>query len=673
MKQLIVGLLMTLTALTANNLKNEQSPYLQQHADNPVNWMPWTKSSLAKAKKENKLIFLSIGYSTCHWCHVMEEESFEREDVAKVLNQDYIAIKIDREEMPQLDSYYQHIYQVMHGRGGGWPLTIIMTPDAKPFWSATYLPRADLIRILTEISKIYAQDKSKITNSIQELTAIMKRLDQQKSQSGNSDLNQTITVYTKSLTSSFDEMSGGFGGAPKFPRATLLESMLDLYAINHDTQLLIMAEATLKGMAEGGIYDQIESGFYRYSVDGQWHIPHFEKMLYTQAELLRVYSKAYLLTGKESYKRIVTDLIVFLHTHFDKEGLFYSASDADSLTPEGKKEEGYYFVYHYKSTYAFLRSKGYSKAETETILAYFHITPVGNFENGNSNPHIQESQPLSDLPKIKAQLAELRSQKAYPFVDQKILTAWNAMAISALLQAGKIDPQYGTEALQRLDRLLKQMRVNGTLYHQKLWGKELKVVALFEDYAFLIDTLVDAYEVNYNQHYITLARSLADEAIKKFYAEGSWYLSDDAYRTKASFYDSAYASPASVMTRALFKLALQTDDPDLYAIAERSITQNPKHMQLYPDSIATAFDTFVGYKTGYKVLKSTKENLLTQKKKIEALHDPYLISRAVDLEKSLYIGCTIQSCFVTSERLMPALEEIAKRTSSIYLYSSELK
>jgi len=661
MKQFILGLLMTLTTLTANDLKNEQSPYLQQHADNPVNWMPWTEATLAKAKKENKLIFLSIGYSTCHWCHVMEEESFEREDVAKVVNQDYIAIKIDREEMPQLDSYYQNIYQVMNGRGGGWPLTIIMTPDAKPFWSATYLPRTDLIRILTEISKIYAQDKSKITNSIKELTAIMKRLDQQKSQSGDSDLNQTIATYTKSLTSSFDEMSGGFGGAPKFPRATLLESMLDLYTVNHDKQLLIMAEATLKGMAEGGIYDQIESGFYRYSVDGQWHIPHFEKMLYTQAELLRVYSKAYLLTGKESYKRIVTDLVAFLYRRFDKEGLFYSASDADSLTTKGEKEEGYYFVYDYKTTSTFLQSKGHSKAETEAILAHFNITPTGNFEHSSTNPHIQESKPLPDLQKIKVELTELRSQKTYPFVDQKILTAWNSMTISALLQAGKIDPQYGTEALQRLDTLLKHMRINGTLYHQKLWGKELKVLALFEDYAFLIDALVDAYEVGYNQAYITLAKTLASEAIKKFYAEGSWYLSDDAYRTKTSLYDSAYASPASVMTRALFKLSLQTDDLNLYAIAEKSATQNPKLMQQYPDSIATAFNAFIGYKSDYKVLKSTKVSLLKNREKINALHNPYLLTRAIDLDDTLYLGCTMKMGFATDEDLEKVLKKIEER------------
>jgi len=661
MKIIIIGILMTLTTLTANDLKYEQSPYLQQHADNPVAWMPWTEAILEKAKKENKLIFLSIGYSTCHWCHVMEEESFEREDVAKVINHDYIAIKVDREEMPQLDSYYQNIYQVMNGRGGGWPLTIIMTPDAKPFWSATYLPKKELIRVLSEISKIYKEEKEKITQSTTELTAIMRKLDLQKSQSGDSDLNQTVTHYSKSLKASFDEMSGGFGGAPKFPRATLLESMLDLYTINHDKQLLIMAEETLKGMAEGGIYDQIESGFYRYSVDGQWHIPHFEKMLYTQAELLRVYSKAYLLTQKPLYKEVVVALTRFVSKRFDHEALLYSASDADSLTPEGEKKEGYYFVFTYAKSYAFLKTKGYSDTETKAILDYFHISKVGNFEHDHSNPNIQQSKPITDLDKIKLALTELRAGNTYPFIDTKILTSWNSMYLSALITASKVDTKYGKEAIMRLESLLKTMLVKGTLYHQMLPGKPLKVKALFEDYAFLIDTLVDAYEIDYETKYITLAKTLAEEAIKKFYDQGSWYLSDDAYRTKTSLYDSAYASPAAVMTRALFKLALQTDDLALYEVAQTSLSQNPTLLQQYPDSIASTFDTFIGYKTEYKILKSTKEALHKHKEEIEALHDPYLLTRVIDLESELYLGCTMKLCFATDKHLETVLEKIKER------------
>jgi len=661
MKTIMIGILMSLTLLYANALEHEQSPYLQQHADNPVAWMPWTEATLTKARKENKLIFLSIGYSTCHWCHVMEEESFEKEEVATVINKDYIAIKVDREEMPQLDSYYQNIYQIMNNRGGGWPLTIIMTPDTKPFWSATYLPRKDLIRIVTEISKIYKKDKEKITRSSTELTVIMQKLDQQKNQSGDSDLKQTITTYTSSLKKSFDEMSGGFGGAPKFPRATLLESILDLYTVTQDNELLAMAESTLKAMAEGGIYDQIESGFYRYSVDGQWHIPHFEKMLYTQAELLRVYSKAYLLTHDTLYKEIVNALTTFVSKRFSHEHLLYSASDADSLTPEGKKEEGYYFVFTYDKTYNFLRSKGYSDTKIKAILDYFHISKEGNFEDESTNPNIQQSTEIKDLEKIKLALTELRSKNTYPFVDTKILTSWNSMYLSALMLASKVDRKYANEGIERLEALLQTMLVKGKLYHQILPGKPLKVEALFEDYAFLIDTLITAYEVNYEKKYIILAKKLTVKAIKKFYENGSWNLSDDAYRTKTSLYDSAYASPAAVMTRALFKLALQTDDLTLYAVAQKSIAQNPKLLQQYPDSIATTFDTFIGYKTEYKILKSTKENLLKHREEIEALQDPYLLTRAIELDSELYLGCSMKLCFVTDKNLEKVLKHIKER------------
>ncbi len=661
MKTLILSILITLTALTANDLRNEQSPYLQQHADNPVAWMPWNKTTLEKAKREQKLIFLSIGYSTCHWCHVMEEESFEKQEVAEALSRNYIPIKVDREEMPQLDNYYQHLYQVMNGRGGGWPLTIVMTPDAQPFWSATYLPRKDLLSVLRQIETMYQNERAKITQAAKEIHDFMQRSEKEKGHNEDSDLKQVIATFHTSIKKGFDEMSGGFGVAPKFPRATLLEAMLDLYSLEHDKRLLAMVEETLQAMAEGGIYDQIEGGFYRYSVDGQWHIPHFEKMLYTQAELLRVYAKAYQLTQKPLYKKIVQELIAFIHKRFDKEGLLYSASDADSLTEKGKKEEGYYFVFDYAQTYAFLKTKGYSDQETQSILAHFHITRDGNFEHSRTNPHIQESKTVKNLEAVKQDMAELRAQKPYPFVDHKMLTSWNAMTISALTVASRVSPRYGQEAIRRVDTLLHSLFVDGRLYHQKLSGHPLKVPALFEDYAFLIDALVDVYAVEYDEKYLKLAQHFAKEAIEKFYDQGSWYLSDDAYKTKAGLYDSAYASAASVMTRALFKLSLQTDDPKLYTLAETSVKQNPALMRNYPDAVATAFDTFLGYKKEYTVLKSTKEALQKQRKNIAHLQNPYLLTRAIALDQPLWLACTMRLCFATDKALESVLKKIKER------------
>ncbi|HIP62068.1 MAG TPA: thioredoxin domain-containing protein, partial [Sulfurovum sp.] len=517
MKSIILGAIMLASTINANDLKNEQSPYLLQHKDNPVSWVPWNKDTLELALKQDKLIFLSVGYSTCHWCHVMEEESFEDKEVAKVLNKDYISIKVDREEMPQLDSFYQSVYQTMNRRGGGWPLTIIMTADKKAFWSGTYIPKKNLIGLLSEISNIYKNDRQKIIDSANELHEIANKTNTQDIQVIDSDLQKTINTFTKAVSNGFDSIHGGHGGAPKFPRATMLEAMLDLYSINGDKKLLEMTNFTLKAMAEGGIYDQIESGFYRYSVDAQWLIPHFEKMLYTQAELLSVYTKAYLITADKQYKTIINDLISFIDKKFTKDDLLYSASDADSMTEAGHKEEGYYFVFKYEDTHKYLAGKDYSLADTKDILEYFHITKNGNFEHEQTNPHIAKNQAIKNLQKVKKDLEELRAKKKYPFVDNKIQTSWNAMYISSLFGAAKIDTQYGDRAIKLLNTLIDNMYINNTLYHQKLIGKKLKVKALFEDYAFLIDSLTEAYQYSYDKRYIVFASILAKDGIKKFY------------------------------------------------------------------------------------------------------------------------------------------------------------
>ncbi len=662
MKSIILGAIMLLTTITANDLKNEQSPYLLQHKDNPVSWMAWSKDTLSEALKQDKLIFLSVGYSTCHWCHVMEEESFEDTEVAEVLNKDYISIKVDREEMPQLDSFYQSVYQTMNRRGGGWPLTIIMTPDKKAFWSGTYIPKKNLIGLLSEISEIYKNDRKKITDSANELHEIANRANTQDIQVIDSDLQKTIDTFTSAVTDGFDAKHGGHGGAPKFPRATMLEAMLDLYSINGDTSLLQKVNFTLKAMAEGGIYDQIESGFYRYSVDKQWLIPHFEKMLYTQAELLRVYTKAYAITKDKKYKTVIDDLVAFIDKRFAKDDLLYSASDADSLTEKGHKEEGYYFVFKYEDTYTYLKNKGYSLEDIRAILDYFHITKKGNFEHGQTNPHIAKNSPIKNLEKVKRDLEDLRAKKSYPFVDNKILTSWNAMYISSLFDTAKIDSKYGDRAITLLNTLIENMYVSSTLYHQKLIGKKLKVKGLFEDYAFLIDALTEAYQFSYDKRYMVLASILANDGVNKFYRDEQWYLSDDEFQTTSSPYDSAYASPQSVMTKALFKLSTLTDDTKLYALAKKSISQNSGMMQQYPSSIASAFNTFVGYKTEYKVLKSTQENLLKNRDTINKLGNPYLLTKAIDIEDGKYLACTIDRCFATESDLNVVLAKVEENS-----------
>ena len=382
-KKSIVLLVFMMVVLQAqpkytNKLINEDSPYLQQHAHNPVNWYPWGKEAFTKAKKENKLIFLSIGYSTCHWCHVMEEESFEDEEVAKLLNKEFISIKVDREEKPHIDQYYQDVHSLLNKRGGGWPLTIVLTPGRKAFFAATYIPverkygRMGIKELLTKISDRYALKPIEILSSADQIEDVLKeyRNDYRKDKK---ELKLTLlNNFIDEVEESFDKENFGIGLKPKFPHAGTLETLLDVYVVTKDNRALYMATNMLKAMAKGGIYDQIEGGFYRYSVDEKWMIPHFEKMLYTNAELLSAYAKAYRITKDIFYKNIVDEMIAFTKIRFENNGLLYSASDADSLVGN-EKEEGAYFVFEYEQTKTHLIENGYNDKDIKIILSYFNI------------------------------------------------------------------------------------------------------------------------------------------------------------------------------------------------------------------------------------------------------------------------------------------------------------
>ncbi|NQY93933.1 MAG: thioredoxin domain-containing protein, partial [Campylobacteraceae bacterium] len=351
-----------------NELIYEDSPYLQQHAHNPVDWYAWGDKAFKKAKEEKKLIFLSIGYSTCHWCHVMEKESFENEEVAKVLNKHFISIKVDREEMPHVDKYYQDVYNLLNNRAGGWPLNIILTPERKAFYAATYIPniskygRMGIIDLLNKLADVYKYDSLKVVStSLQIESALKEYKSAYKGEKRTLSL-ALVDKFVEEVEKSFDTENPGIGTAPKFPHAATIETLLDIYVTFENDKALEMATSMLKSMGNGGIYDQIEGGFYRYSVDEEWMIPHFEKMLYTNAELLGVYAKAYRITKDEFFKKIVDELISFTKIRFEDNNLLYSASDADSQVGS-EKEEGAYFVFDYTLTSDFLKENGYKNKE----------------------------------------------------------------------------------------------------------------------------------------------------------------------------------------------------------------------------------------------------------------------------------------------------------------------
>ena len=384
LRYLIFSLLLFASAYAArtrpvNALIHEHSPYLRMHAHNPVDWHPYTEAAFAKARREDKLIFLSIGFSTCHWCHVMEEESFENPEIAALLNRDYVAIKVDKEEMPQIDTYYQQLFSRLQHRRNGWPLDIIMTPRKEILYMTTYIPPEDkygvegMRTLLPEYARIYRHDKARLAKIVADNRAKIAS-QEGHAQSAVADANLT-RAYVARMRRRFDKIYKGFDARPRFPMASNLRLLLDIYLLTGDREAWQMTAGTLDAMARGGIYDQIEGGFFRYATDPDWVIPHYEKMLYTNAELLQIYTRAWLLTGKALYKKVVTETIAEYRRHLEEGGLFFGATDADS-----RGEEGGYYTYDYAEVKKRLRAAGFQKEAIEKLLEYFDISEPGNFK-----------------------------------------------------------------------------------------------------------------------------------------------------------------------------------------------------------------------------------------------------------------------------------------------------
>lgn len=663
----IMGVALNAKEKYTNSLINEESPYLLQHANNPVNWYAWNKESLKRAKDENKMIFLSIGYSTCHWCHVMEEESFLNEEVANILNKHFISIKIDREEMPHVDEYYQELYKLVNKRSGGWPLTVVLTPQRKAFYLATYIPlyekaeRIGIIELLSEIQNSFTNDKKRVyetSESIQKLQEENKYSKKEKKQLHKG----VISQFVKQIEDSFDYENKGIGHRPKFPHASSIETLLDIYSVYKNKKALTLALDMLKAMAKGGINDQIEGGFYRYSVDEKWMIPHFEKMLYTNAELLSSYIKAYKITNDDFFKSIAQQIIMFTKERFEVNNLLFSASDADSLLSfeSTKKEEGVYFVFNYEQTSEFLENKGYDEKQIEEILNYFNISFEGNFENGLSNPYLASSkentnQIFKNINKIKKDLKELRLQKPYPFIDNKIITSWNAMYISSLFEAKAIDVQYAKNAKVLLDSLIKNLYIDEVLYHQRIVDKKPKVKALLEDYAFLIDALLKAYDFTLEEEYLIQARNLNKEAITKFYKDETWFLSDDEFKVTAGVYDSQYRSALSQMIDNILRLALLSDDLELQNLAKNSLELNSMSLSSKPSKTAWLLRTYMAYNKQYISLKAQKSML----KEKNYPNYPFLLKKE-DNSVNKYLACKIGVCFAYSTDFEEIIRQIKK-------------
>ncbi|GIT98354.1 thioredoxin domain-containing protein [Sulfurovum sp. TSL1] len=627
----------------ANRLKNEHSPYLQQHADNPVDWYPWGEEAFEKARKENKAIFLSIGYSSCHWCHVMEDESFKDEATAKILNEHFIAVKVDREERPDIDKHFQEVYQLMNQRPGGWPTSIFLTQEQKPFYSATYIPdeprygMMSFSSLLEVIAEKYSKEKALLTEKADEILRFLNPKED-SIQATKLDLSiiPRVSDQAKQL---FDNTNGGFNKAPKFPQASMLDLLLDLYRITEDKETLDMALHSLTCMAKGGLRDLVEGGFCRYSTDNEWLVPHFEKMTYDNALLAEVYLKAYHVRGEDFYRSVAFETIDFMMENMSEDGLFYSASDADT---EG--EEGKYFVYTYEKALKSFDKAGIPSQEHAALAEALHITKEGNFE-GKNIVRIEEPAHSGDIPYYDEAIQALRKRRekrTHPFIDKKVLVSWNAMMIKTLFKASRADHAYLKPALRSLDALLESMYINSELFHSTLIGKKPKIKAFLEDYAYLADTLIEAYESTLDETYLMTATKLTNSAIEKYYAQGKWKFSRGEFETNADIYDSSYPSSVATMLSVLYSISSLVD-----VVYKKFVF---KTLEIYsydimrqPISTPRMSRMVIRYLKDDVIIKAKEYALKTHIKELDTLPHPFSLLK--NDTNDGFMLCNSNSCF----------------------------
>jgi uncharacterized protein len=604
-----------------NRLIHEKSPYLLQHAHNPVDWYPWGKEAFDKAKKENKSIFLSVGYSTCHWCHVMERESFENPEIAKLMNDNFVSIKVDREERPDIDQVYMTFVQATTG-SGGWPMTVFLTPDLKPFFGGTYFPPEDkggqpgLTRVLNKIAEAWKSDRERIVTSSDKIVRQLQGAIELSSGGAENVSNVIRGKAYEQFASEFDAKFGGFGGAPKFPRPVTLNFLFDFYGNDPKSKegkrALEMSIFTLRRMAEGGIHDHIGGGFHRYSTDKFWHVPHFEKMLYDQAQLAIAYLDAFQITRAPLFEKTARDVLDYVLSDMtDKEGGFYSAEDADSLISVGRPEhaEGAFYVW---SKDEIQRVLGTEKAQVFDY--YFGVEekgnapedPQGEFKNKNiliQRHDVAETAKKFGLTKEKAGqliaesrklLFNARAKRPRPARDDKVVTAWNGLMISALARAAEVldDPAYLEAANKAADFVRQELYradTNTLLRSYREGASEVNGFA--SDYAFLIQALLDLYEASFDVGKIDMAMKLQARQDELFgdVKQGGYYSTSGAdesvlLRMKEAD-DTAEPSPNSVTALNLFRIGYMLDRSDARQRAERTIAAFAKQLEDAPSSM----------------------------------------------------------------------------------------
>lgn len=673
----------------ANNLINERNPYLLQHAYNPVNWYSWNEDSLQLAKTLDKPIFLSIGYSTCYWCHEMERECFENPEIAELMNESFVNIKVDREERPDIDRVYMIALQSMTG-SGGWPMSIFLTPDLKPFFGATYIPpkskygRAGIEDIINQINNLWKNRRDDIISSSEKITKLLQTDKETEDKYLDEIVFKSAFIQSVNL---YDEEYGGFGSGNKFPRPVILDFLLKYYYHTREIKALDMVTYTLKKIYDGGIYDNIDKGFHRYSVDKYWRVPHFEKMLYDQAQLSSTYFDAYSITKESSFLNAGNDTLEYVMNFLlDANGGFYSAEDAESAISHDdteKKQEGYFYLWE--------------KDEIENIIGKEHAGLVNEYfgvlHKGNtiSDPHdifgstnvLYRSEDLNEVAKRNGfeyedakkiirnaieKLKEHRNKRPRPFLDKKIITSWNALMISAFVKGYMIteNKEYKHAAVRAVSFLIYNLydEKEGKLYHRCIEG-EVKYDAGLEDYAFLIKALIDFHNISFSGKLLSLAKKLTEQALEKFYdyEQGGFFdtekRSDIIFQTK-EIYDGAEPSGNSVMAENLTRLFTIFKDDRYYKLAEKCFKY------FYPKAESSPFSSPYFLSALFNFLKYNTSIILSGNLRSALFNELHLtvLKKYLPNRNLLYFN-------EVSSKLIPYLNDIVKDKESDKVFVCE--
>ena len=633
-----------------NNLKNESSPYLLQHVENPVNWNPWDKKYLKQAKKENKLVIISIGYASCHWCHVMERESFQDLEVAELMNEKFISIKVDREERPDIDQVYMNAIQLITGNGG-WPLNVITLPDGRPIWGGTYFSKEQWSSALKQISELYESEPEKFISYAERVQEGINSLNVVESKT-NSFENVDLSKYSESLFQDIDEEYGGFKGAPKFMMPNNLEFLLRYSVQNQQENSKNKILKSLNMMAYGGIFDHVDGGFSRYSTDERWHVPHFEKMLYDNGQLMSLYSVGYRISKSELYKKTIYKIHEYIKSEMkDFSGGYYSSLDADSKLEDGSYAEGEYYTWRKEELEKIIQDN------FDLFTEYFNVNEYGFWEEENkyiltrtiSDKEFIKKNNLqhTEFNNIKSvwinKLKIARKEKKKPGLDYKIITSWNGLMISGYVNAYKAinDEVFMNEAISAGEFIYSNLvKKDGGLFHNHVNGQS-KINGYLEDYAMVIQASLDLYEITLNQLWIERALKLSEYVIDNFSSGESelFYFTskkdEDLISRSVEFRDNVIPSSNSIMAKNLFRLYHYFDKEEYYERSKNMSLSVTQEFEAYPSGYSNWFDLIYNLKSNYYEVAVVGENALEKVKQINSKYIPNKLIIGSTLENNL--------------------------------------